>query len=53
MAEEIDDGVAYLRSVKRSVSPLAAAATGPARETGWGKHSGSGQAIAPENGSRR
>src|SRR5450432_2432653 len=46
MAQEIDGGIAYLRSLRRSVSPLAAAATGPARETGSDKHSGSGRAIA-------
>jgi hypothetical protein len=46
MAQEIDDGIAYLRSLKRSASPLAAAATGPARETGSDEHSGPGRAIA-------
>lgn len=35
MAEEIDEGVAYLRALKHSVTPLAtAAAAAPARETG-------------------
>jgi hypothetical protein len=53
MAQEIDDGIAYLRSLKRSVSPLAAAATGPVRETGSDEHSGSARPWrTPENGSR-
>ncbi len=33
MAEEMDEGVAYLRSLKQSGTPLAASAAAPARET--------------------
>ncbi len=44
MAEEMDEGVAYLRALKHSVSPLAAAA-GPARETGAGEP-GANSALA-------
>jgi len=33
MAQEMDEGVAYLRSLKQSGTPLAAAAAAPARET--------------------
>jgi PilZ domain len=46
MAEEIDEGVAYLRALKQSVSPLAAAAAAPARETGAEPHPGTPDSVA-------
>lgn len=45
MAEEIDEGVAYLRALKQSVSPLGAAAAAPARETST-EHSGTPDSVA-------
>ena len=46
MAEKIDEGVAYLRALKQSVSPLAAAAAAPARETGAEQHPGTPDTVA-------
>jgi len=38
MAQETDEGVAYLRALKQTVIPPAAAAAAPARETGPAEH---------------
>ena len=46
MAEETNEGVAYLRALKQSVSPLAATAAAPAQETGSEEHPGSGATVA-------
>lgn len=44
MAQEINDGVAYLRALKQTGNPLAATQAAP--ETGAEEHSGSGATVA-------
>lgn len=46
MAQEINDGVNYLRALKQTGNPLAATAAAPAPETGAEQHSGSGATVA-------
>src|SRR5271169_7140093 len=46
MAQEADEGIAYLRALKQSVSPLGATAAAPAHETGSEGHPGSGSTVA-------
>lgn len=46
MAQEINDGVNYLRALKQTGNPLAATAAAPAQETGAEEHSGSGATVA-------
>jgi hypothetical protein len=44
MAQESDEAVAYLRSLKQSVSPMAASGTAPARESGMSDPAGTAPA---------
>jgi hypothetical protein len=44
MAQESDEAVAYLRSLKQSVSPMAASGTEPARESGMSDPAGAAPA---------
>lgn len=46
MAQEINDGVNYLRALKQTGNPLAATQAAPAQETGAEEHSGSGATVA-------
>jgi hypothetical protein len=46
MAEEIDEGVAYLRALKQSVSPFASSAAAPARDPGTAEHPGTSGTVA-------
>lgn len=46
MAQETNEGVAYLRALKQTENPLAATAAAPAQGAGAEEHSGSGPAVA-------
>jgi hypothetical protein len=46
MAQEINDGVNYLRALKQTGNPLAATQAAPAQETEAEEHSGSGATVA-------
>jgi PilZ domain len=48
MAQEMDEGVAYLRSLKQSGTPLAAAAAAPARETSMEQPAAASSALVAD-----